>query len=281
MPTTTPPRRAGANYVHLRGRSLAAITTASHSRSWISHTGKWLPARLLFVLTLSGMPILAIAVDVFGIVPQRISAVVIVAMLAGVFAIMAIWPHRTDVIVGRALVAGMVACAVYDAFRLFAVHILGWMGDFIPAMGSWITGDGDTAGSAIVGYVWRYLGDGGGLGVAFYLVALAIGLDRYRARTIVLAAVGYAVFPVWAGLIATVALAPRGEELMFQLTPTTLTTTLIGHLIFGVVLGFAFVRTQRDRQAVGWPWPPLRELLGLYRARRLPVASRGRRATTN
>jgi len=281
MPTTTPPRQIGANYVHLRGRPLAAITTGSHPRSLISRPGKWMLARLLFVLTLSGMPILAISVDVFGIVPQRVSAIMIVAMLAGVFAIMTIWPHRTDVIVGRALVAGMVACAVYDAFRLFAVHVLGWMGDFIPAMGSWITGDGETAGSAIVGYVWRYLGDGGGLGVAFYLVALAIGLDRYRARTIVLAAVSYAVFPVWAGLIATVALAPRGEELMFRLTPTTLATTLIGHLIFGVVLGVAFVRTQRDRQAVHWPWPPLHQLLGLYRARPRPVASRGRRATTN
>jgi hypothetical protein len=220
-------------------------------------------ARLLLVLMLSGMPILAISVDVFGIVPQRISALLIVATLAAVLAIITIWPHRTDVILGRALVAGMVACAVYDAFRLFAVHVLGWMGDFIPAMGSWITGDGDTAGSAIVGYVWRYIGDGGGLGVAFHLVALAIGLDRYRARTVVLAAVGYAVFPVWAGLIATVALAPRGEALIFHLTSMTLATTLIGHLIFGIVLGLAFVRSQHDPQAVHWPWPPLRELIAL------------------
>jgi hypothetical protein len=266
MPTMTSPHQvantsARAHYVHLRGKPLAAVTTGNHARSLTRRPGKWMLARLMLVLMLSGMPILAISVDVFGVVPQRISAVVMVVTLAVVLAIMTIWPHRTDVILGRALVAGMVACAVYDAFRLFAVHVLGWMGDFIPAMGSWITGDGDTAGSAMVGYVWRYIGDGGGLGVAFYIVAFAIGLDRYRARTVVLSSVGYAVFPVWTGLIATVALAPCGEELMFHLTPTTLATTLIGHLIFGFILGLAFIRMQRDQQAVHWPWPPLRELV--------------------
>jgi hypothetical protein len=265
----TPPRQvakanndsARAHYVHLRGKPFAAVTAGNQGKPPISRPSKWMLARLMLILALSGMPILAISVDVFGIVPQRISAGAIVVTLAVVLAIMTIWPHRTDVILGRALVAGMVACAVYDGFRLFAVHVLGWMGDFIPAMGSWITGDGDTAGSAMVGYVWRYIGDGGGLGVAFYVVALAIGLDRYRARSVVMAAVAYAVFPVWAGLIATVALAPRGEELMFRLTPTTLATTLIGHLIFGLVLGLAFVRAQRDPYAVRWPWPPLPELI--------------------
>ena len=53
------------------------------------------------------------------------------------------------------------------------------MGDFIPVMGSWVTGEPDTAGSAAVGYVWRYIGDGGGLGVAFFVVAFALGIDRW------------------------------------------------------------------------------------------------------
>ena len=62
-------------------------------------------------------------------------------------------------IVGRGLIAGMVACIVYDGARLFAVHVLGLMGDFIPVMGSFVTGEPDTAGSAAVGYIWRYIGD--------------------------------------------------------------------------------------------------------------------------
>jgi hypothetical protein len=49
----------------------------------------------------------------------------------------------------------MVACLVYDAFRPFAVHVLGWMGDFIPVMGTWVTGDPDKTACAVVGYLWR------------------------------------------------------------------------------------------------------------------------------
>jgi hypothetical protein len=221
---------------------------------------KWLIARVMLVLLLSSLPILGISADVFGLVSQRATMVAIIALTAVLAAIVAFAPHRIDVIVGRGLVAGMVACAIYDAFRLFAVHVLGWMGDFIPVMGSWVTGEPNTAGSAAVGYVWRYIGDGGGLGVAFFVIAMAVGLDRWtnRPHRVVLAAVGFAVFPVWAGLIATVAVAPRGEELMFHLTPTTIATTLIGHVIFGLVLGLAFVRAQRGGGHDQWPWPPFR-----------------------
>ena len=88
-------------------------------------------------------------------------------------------------------------------------------------MGSFVTGEPDTTGSAAVGYVWRYIGDAGGLGVAFFVVAFALGIDRWKNVYAVLAAVGFAVFPTWAGLMATVALSPRGEEMMFPLNPAT------------------------------------------------------------
>jgi hypothetical protein len=75
----------------------------------------------------------------------------------------------------------------------------------------------------------------------------------------VLAAVGFAVFPTWAGLIATVALAPHGEERMFPLNVATVVITLVGHLIFGLVLGLAFLKAPRGRGKSDWPWPPLSE----------------------
>ncbi|WP_254622647.1 hypothetical protein [Rhodococcus sp. W8901] len=43
---------------------------------------------------------------------------------------------------------------------------------------------------------------------------------------------------------------------MFPLTPTTITLSLIGHLIFGLVLGLGFLRA-RGRLGRHWPWPPL------------------------
>jgi hypothetical protein len=218
---------------------------------------KWLVARVMLILVLAAMPILAIPVEVFGLVSQSTTSVVVVVLLAVLATLMVFAPHRIDMIVGRGLIAGMVACIVYDGARLFAVHVLGLMGDFIPVMGSFVTGEPDTTGSAAVGYVWRYIGDAGGLGVAFFVVAFALGIDRWSNVKAVLAAVAFAVFPTWAGLIATVAIAPRGEEMMFPLNTATFLITLIGHLIFGLFLGLAFLKAPRGGAHRDWPWTPI------------------------
>ena len=219
---------------------------------------KWELARIALVLLLASMPILAIPADVSGLIPQSTSSIVVIVLLAVLGTLIVFAPHRIDMIVGRGLIAGMVATIVYDGARLFAVHVLGLMGDFIPVMGSFVTGEPDTTGSAAVGYVWRYIGDGGGLGVAFFVVAFALGIDRWRNVYAVLASVAFAVFPTWAGLMATVALLPRGEEMMFPLNTATITITLIGHLIFGFVLGLAFLKAPSGGAHPEWPWPPLR-----------------------
>jgi hypothetical protein len=218
-------RRRGATlpscYVSWRGRPLTSAHPRTDNPAASHRSNKWIVARIVLALLLSSMPLLAISAHVFGLVSERTTAEAVVLPLAIALAtIVTVSPHRIDGVFGRGLTAGMVACLVYDAFRLFAVHVLGWMGDFIPVMGTWVIGDSNTTAGAVVGYLWRYLGDAGGLGVAFYVIALAIGLDQLAGRPhrVVLAAVGFAVFPVWTGLIATVALAPRGEELMFHLT---------------------------------------------------------------
>jgi hypothetical protein len=218
------------------------------------------------VLLLASMPILAISVDVSGLVSQSTTSVAVIVLSAVLATLVVFAPHRTDMIVGRGLIAGMVACIVYDGARLFAVHVLGLMGDFIPVMGSFVTGEPDTAGSAAVGYIWRYVGDAGGLGVAFFVVAFALGIDRWKSGYAVLASVAFAVFPTWAGLMATVALLPRGEEMMFDLNVATVIITLVGHLIFGLVLGLAFLKAPRGRDRSEWPWPPLSESAPAKRA---------------
>src|SRR4051794_4174334 len=220
---------------------------------------KWDFARIGLVLLLASMPILAISVEVFGLASQSTITMVTIALVALLATLITFAPHRIDMIVGRGLIAGMVACIVYDAARLFAVHVLGLMGDFIPVMGSFVTGEPETAGSAAVGYVWRYIGDAGGLGVAFFVVAFALGIDRWSNTKAVLAAVTFAVFPTWAGLITTVAIAPRGEEMMFPLNTATFLITLIGHLIFGLFLGLAFLKAPRGGSQRDWPWTPILE----------------------
>ena len=111
---------------------------------------------------------------------------------------------------------------------------------------------------AVVGYVWRYVGDGGGIGVAFFVLVAATGLRRWGERATVAASVTFAVFPVWTGLVATVALAPRGQQQMFPLTPATVLLSLVGHLVFGLVLGLGCARCRRLEEY--WPWTPLLDL---------------------
>jgi anaerobic C4-dicarboxylate transporter len=231
---------------------------------------KWELARMALILVLAAMPILAISVEVFGLASQSTITMVTLTLAALLATLIVFAPHRTDMIVGRGLIAGMVACIVYDAARLFAVHVLGLMGDFIPVMGSFVTGEPDTAGSAAVGYVYRYVGDAGGLGVAFFVVAFALGIDRWSNVKAVLAAIGFAVFPTWAGLMATVALAPHGEERMFTLNVATFTITLIGHVIFGLFLGLAFTKAPRGRDHSEWPWTPILETRFVKKIRSQP-----------
>jgi hypothetical protein len=212
---------------------------------------------MLLHLVLAGVPLLAISAQVFGFLPMRAVAALVIVPLVIVIALLSLFvPHPGDRITLWGFLWGMVACVVYDAFRLDTVYLLGLWGDFIPTMGSWVTG-GEPGGwdGAVVGYLWRYIGDGGGIGVAFFILAVATGLGRCSRRVVVLAGVGFAVFPVWAGLIATVALAPRGQEMMFPLTATTVTLSLVGHLIFGLVLGLGFWHSRGVQDL--WPWPPL------------------------
>jgi hypothetical protein len=73
---------------------------------------------------------------------------------------------------------------------------------------------------------------------------------------VVLTATAFAVFPVWAGLVATVALTSHeGRDPLFHLRPDTLLITLIGHVIFGVFIGLPYLRVLG--RGVQWPWPSL------------------------
>lgn len=216
------------------------------------------PVRVGLHLVLAALPLLTISAHVFGLVPMHVSAgLVVVPLLLTVGLLTLFAPAGVERLIGHGALWGAAATGVYDVVRLDTVYLLGWWDDFIPTMGTWIL-DTDPAapglGAGIVGYVWRYAGDGGGIGVTFFVLAAATGLHRRGTRPTVGAAVVFAVMPVWAGLIGTVALAPRGESLMFPLTPTTVALSLVGHLVFGLVLGLGCARCGDLGRL--WPWPP-------------------------
>jgi hypothetical protein len=119
--------------------------------------------------------------------------------------------------------------------------------DFIPRMGGWVTGGHGS--NVAVGYVWRYLGDGAGIGLAYFVfcaVLLQVSPHIVQARPIALS-VFYGVF-VWTGLVATVAIPPHGESLLFKLTAASFGLSLLGHLIYGSVLGLC-LRRYLDRDS--------------------------------
>ncbi|NMO91360.1 hypothetical protein [Actinomycetospora sp. TBRC 11914] len=228
------------------------------------------PPRVAVHLVLAALPLLSITAHVAGLVPMHVSAGLVVIPTALVLLVLGIFvPMPEDRLVLEGLRWGILATAVYDVFRLDTVAFLGWWGDFIPTMGTWLI-DVDPSSrvlGGIAGYVWRYAGDGGGLGVVFLVLAAATGLRRLGPRVTVAAAVLFAVGPTWGGLMVTV-LLPRGQQLMFPLTPVTVTLSFIGHVIFGVVLGLGALRC-RDLEA-HWAGPRVVDLEKLARWGELP-----------
>ncbi|MFC0626019.1 hypothetical protein [Kribbella deserti] len=191
--------------------------------------------RSLALFAAGAMPVLSIPLHVAGLLQLRVAALILVIPLAMVTVLLIRAGSREANWAGRGLLAGLVAVAMYDAVRMPMVWTGIWP-DFIPALGGWITGAGGE--NASVGYLWRYLGDGGGIGMAYFVFCAAVYSLRptWVSRRPLLLSVSYGVF-IWTGLVGTVAVLPRGEEMMFSLTPASLGLSLLGHLIYGMTLG--------------------------------------------
>jgi hypothetical protein len=96
----------------------------------------------------------------------------------------------------------------------------------------------------VVGYIWRYVGDGGYMGMAF-TVAYCTLKPHVDAR---IAGVGFGI-AIWLCLLGTLILAPHGQEMLFKLTLTTLSLSFLGHLISGMTLGMLIPYVQREKMA--------------------------------
>jgi hypothetical protein len=206
------------------------------------------PVRFCLYLVLASTPLLAISGEVFGVVSLRIVSNFFLFPLLGLLAVLVVFkPDGIDRTAVTGFAWGLVACAGYDCFRLPSVYVLHLWGDFFGRVGGWATG---TTSNYLAGYLWRYLGDGAGIGVVVFIQAAVIGISSWPKRRVVGFTIAFAVFPVWAGLVLTDGLAPAGRAL-FPLTVTTLALSLAGHLIYGAILGYGLwtsqARTERGR----------------------------------
>ncbi|MGW6936211.1 DUF6789 family protein [Lentzea sp. NPDC054927] len=183
---------------------------------------------------------LAIAVHAFGFLKMEDAApfIVVPVVFAAIALIIAKVPETPAVI--RGLIGGLLGVAAYDAVRIPFV-IAGIWPDFIPQMGAWIYGgEGE---NLLLGYFWRWLGDGGGMGLVF---GIGCALTNWR-RHLVITGVGYGIF-IWSGLIGTIAFSAYGTTVLFPITPLNFVASLVGHLVYGSVLGWTYARLLRKSE---------------------------------
>ena len=186
-------------------------------------------------------PITALAIAIIGILPLSVSTLLIVlpATLLGIGLALRFPAYRKLALKG--LLIGLIAVFLYDCMRVPFI-ISGIWGDFIPKINMWLLNTSQP--NWMVGYIWRYVGDGGFMGMAF-TVAYCILKPRVDAR---IAGVGFGL-AIWICLLGTLVLAPHGQQMLFKLTLTTLSLSLLGHLIYGITLGMLLPYVQQEKMA--------------------------------
>ncbi len=127
--------------------------------------------------------------------------------------------------------AGLLAVLLYDCSRMPFVFA-GIMHDFIPGIGDWLLQREGV--HPIVGYAWRFAGNGGGMGVSY---AIILSFLHPRGR----AAFWGVVYGLWifCNLLATLLFVPDATTFLFPITAVNFGIGLLGHVVYGVVLGLA------------------------------------------
>lgn len=180
-------------------------------------------------------PITALALSLMGLCTLLFATLILVIPALVIAIVLSGIHHGYGKLMWRGYLMGIIAVTCYDCVRI-PFTMIGWMDDFIPKIGGMLVGDGNH--HVIIGYLWRYLGNGGGMGMAF-VCTFALLKHRYLALRL-LGGLKCALlfgFFVWVCLIVTLKISPQGEDIMFVITPSSLLLSLIGHLVFGYTLG--------------------------------------------
>lgn len=174
-------------------------------------------------------PITALALAIIGLLPLSAGTLLIVLPATALGIGLALRFPFYGKLVLKGLMIGLIAVFLYDCMRYPFIMAHVW-GDFIPNINKWLFNTSHP--NWVVGYVWRYLGDGGFMGMAF-VVGFCVLKPRVDSR---IAGLCFGV-AIWICLVLTLLIAPHGQEMLFKLTLTTLSLSLLGHLIFGFAIG--------------------------------------------
>ena len=180
-----------------------------------------------WVCLLCGMlPVSAIAFHVMGLVDLFSFYPVVILLYSLIIFLSLNKPElRKRILIGW--LSGIIAVSFYDISRL-PFMAMGWE-DFIPKIGGWLTGEQE---EFTLGYLWRYIGNGGGLGITFFII---ISFLKQR-KNYILPGLIFGLFIVLC-LDLTLLISPESESLMFEITSLTIVGGTVGHVVYGVTLG--------------------------------------------
>src|SRR6478736_623583 len=113
-------------------------------------------------------PITSLSLSTFNLIPLHISGpCVVLPAILGAFILATVFPRYRQTMV-RGFVAGLAAVFLYDCTSRFPFIAAGVWPDFIPKIGGYLLHRENVNWS--IGYLWRYLGNGGGMGLAFFAI---------------------------------------------------------------------------------------------------------------
>ncbi|MCW1884269.1 hypothetical protein OKA04_05965 [Luteolibacter flavescens] len=209
----------------------------------------------LLIFGIGFSPITALALSLMGIFTLPIASVLLVVPALLIAIGLSCYRARYGRLMRHGFIMGILAVACYDGVRIPFI-MAGWLGDFIPRIGGMLIGDGKD--HAVIGYLWRYLGNGGGMGMAFvgaFSLLRPLLAEHHQARitplVMKLIGLGFGCF-VWSCLIVTLKISPQGEEKMFAITPASLLLSWVGHLVFGYALGCLVDRFRSEKISKGF-----------------------------
>ena len=218
-----------------------SVTIAQRSRPLVARAAPWLtvpeeaPARLVLI-PVGFLPVTLIAAAAFGVAGLRELALVLLVPALVLAAGVLVWRPRWAGTALRALIAGLLATALYDVYRASFLALDLMQQDPIPHIGAAL----HLAPDWVFGYLWRYLGNGGGMAVAFF----ALGLRGVRTGVL------FGLF-VCSGLLLVLVVAPYGQEMLFPLDATTVVMAVGGHVVYGAALGWFALRSPSTKDSAG------------------------------
>lgn len=208
------------------------------------------------IFALGFAPIASLSLSTFNLIPLYVSGPAVVLPAIAGLVTLGLMSHQYSRTLVRGFLLGLTAVFLYDLTCRFPFMAIGVWHDFIPRIGNYLLHRENVHWS--VGYLWRYIGNGGGMGLAFYAV---YPLLKWRVQA-VQAGLVYGV-GIFCCLLITIYCSPSGRTYLFDPTPLTATLGLLGHIVYGLTLGlgtqqsFAQSRSlipaaQLEPRTMGW-----------------------------